>query len=69
MPTKLNRWLLAVALIAVALPGFAADTIKIAYIGPLTGPFALHGESNTKHHLAIIDAINAQGGVLGGTKL
>jgi branched-chain amino acid transport system substrate-binding protein len=46
----------------------AADTIKVAYIGPLSGPFALHGNSNTKHHQAIIDAINAQGGVLGGTR-
>jgi len=69
MSTKVARWVLAVALLMGENLVAAADTIKVAYIGPLTGPFALHGESNTKHHQAIIDAINAQGGVLGGTKL
>jgi len=63
------RWLAAGMLAASALGAAAADTIKIAYIGPLSGPFALHGNSNTKHHQAIVDAINAQGGVLGGSKL
>ena len=47
----------------------AADAIKIAYIGPLSGAFALQGESNIKHHQAIIDSVNATGGVLGGTEL
>jgi branched-chain amino acid transport system substrate-binding protein len=62
------RGCLGAALLLSALQA-AADTIKIAYIGPLSGPFALHGNSNTKHHQAIIDTINAQGGVLGGNKL
>ncbi len=69
MSMKLVGWLVAAALWAVHLPIMAADTIKIAYIGPLSGPFALHGQSNTLHHQAIVDAINAQGGVLGGARL
>jgi branched-chain amino acid transport system substrate-binding protein len=47
----------------------AGDPIKIAYIGPLSGTFASQGESNTRHHQSVIDAINSQGGVLGGRKL
>jgi branched-chain amino acid transport system substrate-binding protein len=48
---------------------FAADTIKIAHIDPLSGPFALQGESGSRHIQAAIDEINARGGVLGGIKL
>ncbi|MEO8158582.1 MAG: branched-chain amino acid ABC transporter substrate-binding protein [Betaproteobacteria bacterium] len=47
----------------------AAETIKIAHIDPLSGPFALTGESFARHLDAVVDEINAKGGVLGGTKL
>ncbi len=51
-----------------AVPASAADTIKIAHIDPLSGPFALIGESFSRHLDAAAAEINAKGGVLGGTK-
>ena len=61
--------LLAAGFGLIATSVFAADTIKIAHIDPLSGPFALQGESGSRHIQAAIDEINARGGVLGGTKL
>jgi branched-chain amino acid transport system substrate-binding protein len=46
----------------------AADTVKIAVIDPLSGPFANVGEAMVRHVQLTADAINARGGVLGGTK-
>src|SRR3979409_503196 len=46
----------------------AAETIKIAHIDPLSGPFALIGESFARHLDAAAAEINAKGGVLGGTQ-
>jgi branched-chain amino acid transport system substrate-binding protein len=45
--------------------GAGAQNIKIAYIDPLSGPFANVGESGLKHFQAMADEINAKGGVLG----
>ena len=61
--------LLAAGFCLIAANAFAADTIKIAHIDPLSGPFALQGESGSRHIQAAIDEINARGGVLGGIKL
>ena len=47
----------------------SADTIRIAHIDPLSGPFALVGESTGRLLQAAVDDVNAKGGVLGGTKL
>lgn len=55
--TVLLSWSLSVA---------AADTIRIAYIGMLSGPFALVGEEVLKTFRAAADLVNARGGVLGG---
>ncbi|MGJ7604286.1 branched-chain amino acid ABC transporter substrate-binding protein [Variovorax sp. LT1R20] len=44
-------------------------TYKIAYIDPLSGPFANVGELMLMHTQYAIEEINAKGGVLGGTKL
>ena len=46
----------------------AAEPIKIAHIDPMSGPFALIGESVGKHLDAVAAEINAKGGVLGGTQ-
>jgi branched-chain amino acid transport system substrate-binding protein len=46
-------------------PVMAEDTIKIAYIDPLTGGFADVGEAGHKHFQYMADLINAKGGVLG----
>jgi branched-chain amino acid transport system substrate-binding protein len=45
------------------------QTYKIAYIDPLSGPFANVGELMLMHTQYAVDDINAKGGVLGGTKL
>lgn len=47
----------------------AADTVKIAFIDPLSGAFASVGDSGAKHFLYMADKINAAGGVAGGKKL
>lgn len=44
-------------------------TYKIAYIDPLSGPFANVGELMLMHVQFAVDDINAKGGVLGGTKI
>ncbi|MFC2967271.1 branched-chain amino acid ABC transporter substrate-binding protein [Acidimangrovimonas pyrenivorans] len=56
---------------AVALSGLGAatmaqaDTIKIAYIDPLSGPFANVGDAGLKHFTYAADMINAKGGAAG----
>ena len=57
-----------VGLAAVSLQAGAAETIKIAIIDPLSGPFANVGEAMVRHVQLAIDMVNARGGVLGGTK-
>ena len=49
--------------------GVHAQTIKIAYIDPLSGPFANVGEQGLAEFRFALDRINAKGGVLGGQKL
>ncbi len=49
-----------------ALPAAAADgTIKVAYIDPLSGPFASGGDEFLKVFEYIIQKVNADGGALG----
>src|SRR5436190_8841260 len=59
-------WLVALCAAAFApLPATAADTIKIGFPMPLSGPAAVYGVPVTKGaELAVAD-INAKGGVLG----
>ena len=47
----------------------AADTVKVAFIAPLSGTFALVFEENLKLFRAAADEANAKGGVLGGKKV
>jgi len=56
-------------LIAAAGTAQAQQTYKLAYIDPLSGPFANVGELMLMHTQYAIEEINARGGVLGGTKL
>lgn len=63
----LSRMVL-LGLAAVSVPAGAAETIKIAVIDPLSGPFANVGEAMVRHVQLAIDLVNARGGVLGGTK-
>jgi branched-chain amino acid transport system substrate-binding protein len=71
---KFNRAPLAPIALAslLALSGAAQaqqPTYKIAYIDPLSGPFANVGELMLMHVQYAIEEINAKGGVLGGTRL
>jgi branched-chain amino acid transport system substrate-binding protein len=62
----------ALALAASLAAGTAAaqtGTFKIAYIDPLSGPFANVGELMLHHVQYAVQDINARGGVLKGTKL
>ena len=61
---------IAFAFLALQLSAtFAADTIKVAFIAPLRGTFALVLEENLKLFRAAADDVNAKGGVLGGKKI
>ncbi|MDQ4061905.1 MAG: branched-chain amino acid ABC transporter substrate-binding protein [Pseudomonadota bacterium] len=55
----------AAALALLATPASAQDTIKVAYIDPLSGAFANVGELGVHHFQYVMDEINAKGGVLG----
>ncbi len=57
----------AAALLAAA--GANAQNIRIAYIDPLSGPFANVGEQGLAEFRFAVDQINKRGGVLGGRKL
>ncbi len=70
----MNRRTFFMMLAAIALltmmtaPVLAEDTIKIAYIDPLSGAFAGVGDAGYKHFQYNAELINAKGGVLGGKK-
>jgi len=67
-----SRLLLIVVVTALGLhlsSADAADSIKVAYIAPLSGTFTLTFEELLKQFRAAADEINAKGGVLGGKKI
>jgi branched-chain amino acid transport system substrate-binding protein len=57
--------LVAIASIAAVRPGAAQDTIKVAYVDPLSGPFASGGDEFLKVFGYILQKVNADGGALG----
>ena len=62
--------LLLAAILALRLSGvMAADAIKVAFIGSLSGPFALQTEETLKNIEAAVDLVNSRGGVLGGSPI
>jgi branched-chain amino acid transport system substrate-binding protein len=56
------------AMLPLGVCAFAADTIKIGFLDPLSGPFANVGEHGAREALLAIEGVNAAGGVLGGSK-
>jgi len=64
----LSLFILAVYLLTT-VNAIAADTIRIAYIDPLSGAFANVGEQGVKHFQDAIKEVNDSGGVLNGKKL
>ena len=70
MKTPICKWIMASAVVACTLTGAAAaQSVRIAFIDPLSGPFANIGEMEVRAFQYAIDLVNARGGVLGGTKL
>ncbi len=67
----MKQLLTPLALAASLLAGTAQaqQTFKLAYIDPLSGPFASVGELMLNHVQFGVGEINAKGGVLKGTKL
>ncbi len=57
------------AVMGLLLAGPASGQIKIAFIDPMSGPFANVGELGMAQFRAAVDEVNASGGVLGGQKL
>ena len=50
--------------------GAFADTVKIAFIDPLSGPFATTGSNGlAEWKFAVEKLVNEKGGVLGGKKM
>jgi branched-chain amino acid transport system substrate-binding protein len=64
-PNALGFCLLLSTVSLAPAPAFAQDTIKIAYIDPLSGGGASIGEVGLKTFQFIADEINAKGGALG----
>src|SRR5213594_2556155 len=67
-----SRWarlLAGAALIGIPAGAIAADAVRIAFIDPLSGPFANVGEMEVRAFQYAIDLVNARGGVLDGIKL
>lgn len=62
---RAGRGALVAATLAFAMAIPAAAQIKVAYIDPLSGPFANVGEQQLQHFLLAAEQINARGGVLG----
>ena len=70
MKTPICKWVMAGAVVACTLTGTAtAQSVRIAFIDPLSGPFANIGEMEVRAFQYAIDLVNARGGVLGGAKL
>lgn len=58
----------AIALIMGSTAAYA-ENVKIAFIDPLSGPFAATGTNGLhQFEFAVEKLVNEQGGVLGGTK-
>lgn len=69
MPVPFRFAAVALAALLAASAQAQPATYKIAYIDPLSGPFANVGELMLSHTQFAVDDINAKGGVLGGTRL
>ncbi|WP_399697405.1 branched-chain amino acid ABC transporter substrate-binding protein [Xenophilus sp.] len=67
VPRRLAPLALAAALAAAG--AHAQEVYKIAYIDPLSGPFANVGELMLTHVQYAVEDVNAKGGALKGTKL
>ncbi len=66
---RLTKTLLAAAAMAMSVTYASAENIKIAFIDPLSGPFAATGQQGLAHYKFAADYfVNDKGGVLDGKK-
>ena len=63
MPIRFSTIAVAAALCAGAASAQTAEPFKIAFIDPLSGPFANVGELMLTHTQFAIEEINAKGGI------
>ena len=68
IPHALRSWAVAVALAAASFVAHAQQTVKIAYIDPLSGPFANTGEAGLKQFQYLAEQLN-QKNPAGGIKI
>ena len=64
-----KQTLFGIGLLVWSLSASGADTVRIAYIGMLSGPFALVGEDILKSFRGVADMVNARGGALGNKQI
>lgn len=62
---KLMKSAALAAAMAFAAAGASADTLKIAFIDPLSGPFGPSGDAGLKEWVYAADVVNAAGGIGG----
>ncbi|THB74584.1 MAG: branched-chain amino acid ABC transporter substrate-binding protein [Gammaproteobacteria bacterium] len=67
MLAKFTKSIIAAAMFTFAFvpSSFSADTIKIAIVGPITGPVAQYGKMQMDGASMAVDQINSKGGVNG----
>ena len=63
------RFIVSIAFLFQFASAWSADTIKLAFIAPLSGTFASAFEEALREFRAAADEINANGGVLGGKNI
>ena len=61
-PHRFLRTILWLACVCVAAPSHAAETVKIAFIDVLSGPFALTGEGSLKQLREVVLQMNSKSG-------
>lgn len=66
--SKICRSLIGLFVLQLSVSAWAAETVKIGFLDPLSGPFANVGEHGAREALLAIEGVNAGGGVLGGAK-
>ena len=69
MQVHIRKFLLCLVLTVSGGSQAAAQTIRVAHVDPLSGPFALVGESAGRMLKAAAEDVNTRGGLLGGQKL
>jgi branched-chain amino acid transport system substrate-binding protein len=65
----IRRKALAAALLSAAAPALAEQTVRIGHVAPISGPIAYFGKDNENGARMAIEALNARGTRIGGSKV